>query len=81
MEFAPFYDVIGWAKSEYGFDIELETCGFSHTVPSAFWNTDLAKSSKKYASCFSSGLTFLKKHDGISPCCKFLAIHGEHPLS
>ena len=41
MEFAPFYDVIGWAKSEYGFDVELETCGFSHTVPSAFWNTEI----------------------------------------
>lgn len=41
MEFAPFYDVIGWAKSEYGFDVELETCGFSYTVPSAFWNTEI----------------------------------------
>jgi hypothetical protein len=24
MEFAPFYDVAGWAKSEYGFDVELD---------------------------------------------------------
>ena len=41
MEFAPFYDVVGWAKSEYGFDIELDTCGFSNNVPSAFWNTQI----------------------------------------
>ena len=41
MEFAPFYDVIGWAKSEYGYDIELETCGFSYDVPSAFWNNQI----------------------------------------
>ena len=41
MEFAPFYDVIGWAKSEYGFDICLDTCGFNSNVPSAFWNTEI----------------------------------------
>ncbi len=41
MEFAPFYDVIGWAKSEYGFDIRLDTCGFNSNVPSAFWNTEI----------------------------------------
>ena len=44
LEFAPFYDTIGWAKSEYGYDVELETCGFEREVPSAFWgikiNTD-----------------------------------------
>jgi len=41
MEFAPFYDVAGWAKSEYGYDVELETCGFQSRVPSAFWNTEI----------------------------------------
>ena len=41
MEFAPFYDVVGWAKSEYGYDIELDTCGFNSSVPSAFWNTEI----------------------------------------
>jgi len=41
MEFAPFYDVVGWAKSEYGYDIELDTCGFNSSVPSAFWNTEM----------------------------------------
>ncbi len=41
MEFAPFYDVIGWAKSEYGFDIRLDTCGFNSNVSSAFWNTEI----------------------------------------
>ncbi len=41
MEFAPFYDVVGWAKSEYGYDIELDTCGFNASVPSAFWSTEI----------------------------------------
>ena len=41
LEFAPFYDVAGWAKSEYGYDIELETCGFEREVPSAFWGTKI----------------------------------------
>ena len=41
MEFAPFYDVAGWAKSEYGLDVELDTCGFESNVPSAFWNTEI----------------------------------------
>lgn len=38
MEFAPFYDVCGWAKSEYGFDITIDTGGFQKVVNSAFWN-------------------------------------------
>ena len=25
MEFAPFYDVAGWAKSEFGYDVEVDT--------------------------------------------------------
>lgn len=41
MEFAPFYDVCGWAKSEYGFDIEVDTCGFQKIVSSAFWKTEI----------------------------------------
>ena len=41
MEFAPFYDVVGWAKSEYGYDISLDTCGFIPCIPSAFWNTEI----------------------------------------
>ena len=41
MEFAPFYDVAGWAKSEYGFDVDLDTCGFESNVPSAFWSTEI----------------------------------------
>ncbi|WP_026513790.1 DJ-1/PfpI family protein [Butyrivibrio sp. LB2008] len=41
LEFAPFYDVAGWAKSEYGYDVELETCGFEREVPSAFWETKI----------------------------------------
>ena len=41
MEFAPFYDVCGWAKSEFGYDIELDTCGFTNSVASAFWGTEI----------------------------------------
>lgn len=41
MEFAPFYDVAGWAKSEYGFDVEIDTCGFTRDVKSAFWGTEI----------------------------------------
>ena len=41
MEFAPFYDVLGWAKSEYGYDIELDTCGFTPEVSSAFWKNEI----------------------------------------
>lgn len=41
MEFAPFYDTCGWAKSEYGFDIDIDTCGFKEKVSSAFWKTEI----------------------------------------
>ena len=41
IEFAHFYDVIGWAKSEYGYDVELETCGVEREVSSAFWGTKI----------------------------------------
>jgi 4-methyl-5(b-hydroxyethyl)-thiazole monophosphate biosynthesis len=41
MEFAPFYDVCGWAKSEYGFDVEIDVCGFEQNVSSAFWKNPI----------------------------------------
>ena len=41
IEFAHFYDTLGWAKSENGFDIQVETCGFTEVVPSAFWHTPI----------------------------------------
>lgn len=41
MEFAPFYDVCGWAKSEYGFDVQIDVCGFTKVVQSAFWRNEL----------------------------------------
>lgn len=41
MEFAPFYDVCGWAKSEYGFDVNVDVGGFSQMVKSAFWKNEL----------------------------------------
>ena len=36
MEFAPFIDVMGWARNDYGHDIEVVTCGYRETVVSAF---------------------------------------------
>ena len=27
MEFAPFVDVMGWGRNDYGYDIEVVTCG------------------------------------------------------
>lgn len=36
MEFSPFIDVMGWAKNDYNYDIEVTTCGFTKTVVSAF---------------------------------------------
>ena len=36
MEFAPFVDVMGWARNDYGMGIEVITAGFSKTVISAF---------------------------------------------
>lgn len=41
MEFAPFYDVCGWAKSEFGFDVCVDVCGFTDVVQSAFWKNGL----------------------------------------
>lgn len=36
MEFSPFIDVVGWTNNDFGYDIEVETCGFSETVVSTF---------------------------------------------
>ena len=36
MEFAPFIDVMGWARNDYGMDVEVVTAGFSKTVISTF---------------------------------------------
>jgi len=36
MEFAPFVDVMGWARNDYHYDVEVITCGFSKTVVSTF---------------------------------------------
>lgn len=36
MEFAPFVDVFGWARSECHYDIDVVTCGFTKTVTSTF---------------------------------------------
>ncbi len=36
MEFSPFIDVLGWARHDYGYDVQVETCGCSKTVTSAF---------------------------------------------
>lgn len=36
MEFAPFVDVFGWARNDYGCDVRVETGGFTKTVASAF---------------------------------------------
>ncbi|WP_265456113.1 DJ-1/PfpI family protein [Enterococcus sp. HY326] len=36
MEFSPFIDVMGWAKNDFGFDVEVVTCGFNESVKSSF---------------------------------------------
>lgn len=36
MEFAPFVDVMGWARNDYGMPVEVVTAGFSKTVISTF---------------------------------------------
>ena len=37
MEFSSFYDVCGWAKSEYGFDMQVDVCGLY------LWSTKKSK--------------------------------------
>ena len=36
MEFAPFIDIMGWARNDYGYDVEVITCGFTKQVMSTF---------------------------------------------
>ncbi|MTD41744.1 DJ-1 family protein [Erwinia sp. CPCC 100877] len=36
MEFSVFVDVFGWARNDFGCQIEVETCGFTKTVNSTF---------------------------------------------
>lgn len=36
MEASGFIDVIGWARNDYHYDVEVVTCGFQKTVISAF---------------------------------------------
>jgi 4-methyl-5(b-hydroxyethyl)-thiazole monophosphate biosynthesis len=36
MEFSVFIDVLGWARNDYGHNIEVHTCGFNPTVISTF---------------------------------------------
>ncbi|HBG5223736.1 TPA: DJ-1/PfpI family protein [Clostridioides difficile] len=36
MEFSVFVDVMGWARNDYGHDIDVVTCGFKKQVMSTF---------------------------------------------
>lgn len=36
MEFSVFIDVLGWARNDYGYGVEVDTCGFNKTVISTF---------------------------------------------
>lgn len=36
METGVFIDVMGWARTRFGCDIQLETAGFAREVPSTF---------------------------------------------
>lgn len=36
MEFSVFVDVLGWARDTFGYDVQVETCGFTKTVVSTF---------------------------------------------
>ena len=36
MEFSVFVDVFGWARNDYGYDVNIETCGFTKNVISTF---------------------------------------------
>ena len=36
LEFSPFIDVMGCAKCDYRYDVEVVTCGFAKTITSAF---------------------------------------------
>lgn len=36
MEFSAFIDVFGWARNDYGFNVQVETCGLKKKVISTF---------------------------------------------
>ena len=36
MEFSVFVDVMGWGRNDYGYDVEVVTCGFQKQVMSTF---------------------------------------------
>lgn len=36
MEFSAFVDVLGWARNDYGYDVQVDTCGFKKEVISTF---------------------------------------------
>lgn len=36
MEFSVFVDVMGWARNDYGYDVQVVTCGFHKQVKSTF---------------------------------------------
>jgi 4-methyl-5(b-hydroxyethyl)-thiazole monophosphate biosynthesis len=36
MEFSAFVDVMGWARNDYGYDVQVVTCGFLKKVISTF---------------------------------------------
>lgn len=36
MEFSVFVDIFGWARNDFGYDVQVETCGFNKKVISTF---------------------------------------------
>ncbi len=36
IEFSAFIDVMGWARNDYNYPVDVDTCGFSKTVISTF---------------------------------------------
>jgi protein deglycase len=36
IEFSAFIDVLGWARNDYGYPVDVETCGFTKQVVSTF---------------------------------------------
>ena len=36
MEFSVFVDIMGWARNDYGYNVQVETCGFNKKVVSTF---------------------------------------------
>jgi protein deglycase len=36
MEFSAFVDILGWARNDYGYYVQVETCGFKKEVISTF---------------------------------------------